>query len=173
MDYWKPEEDPLELNDPSWLLVYVPPALELFSQCRYLYYSIAVHEASHAVLNEHFGYKVKSVEINGRTGFTDIEPTNQDPEHRVIILHSAYVASLQVINKLYAHQDANDDRLFINQVCDREKLPGKRAIELYRMSEELVEKNWKQIEAVALALADKKRLTGDKVREIINRALRL
>jgi hypothetical protein len=170
MDYWKPEEDCLVLNDPSWLVVYVPPALELFTHCNYLFYSTSIHEASHAVLNEHFGYRLKFVEAKGKTGVTEIEPTKQDPEHIVIIAHAAYVAALQVINKQCAYQDANDDRLLITQVCDREKLPGKRAIELYRKSEELVEKNWRQIEAVANALADKKLLTGDEVREIITRS---
>lgn len=159
----------MDINDEpwEWCTRYVPVAFELFTTCKSLFYSTAIHEASHAVLNEHCGYRVKSVKANGRTGVTEIEPTKQDPADVIVIAHAGYIGSLQVINNRYAYADANDDRAAINFVFDAEKMEIKQVRELYRMCEELVEQNWKQIQAVANALANKGILSGEEVRAII------
>jgi len=159
----------MDINDEpwEWCTRYVPVAFELFTNCKSLFYSTAIHEASHAVLNEHFGYRVKSVQANGKTGVTEIEPTKQDPPHIIVIAHAGYIGSLQVINNRYAYADANDDRGTINAVFDTEKMEVKQVRELYRVCEELVEQNWKQIQAVANALTNKGILSGQEVRTII------
>jgi hypothetical protein len=169
MEYCKHGQDSMDINDEpwEWCARYVPVAFDLFTNCKSLFYSTAIHEASHAVLNEHFGYRVKSVQANGKTGVTEIEPAKQDPAHVIVIAHAGYIGSLQVVNNRYAYADANDDRGTINSVFDAEKMEIKQVRELYRMCEELVEQNWKKIQAVANALAKKGILSGDEVRAII------
>lgn len=170
MEYWKRGKDSVDdFNDEpwEWCARYVPIAFDLLANCKSLFYSTAIHEASHAVLNEHFGYRVKSVQVNGKTGVTEMEPTKQDPAHVIVIAQAGYIGSLQVINNRYAYADANEDRGTINAVFDAEKMGTKQVRGLYRMCEELIEQNWKQIQSVANALANKGILSGEEVRAII------
>src|SRR5260370_24823948 len=81
MDYQPPGKDYVDyVSEPcEWLLIPVRPEV---SNAPYLDYSAAIHEASHAVLCEHFGYKITSVTIQAAMGrFAEIEPTKQSPEH--------------------------------------------------------------------------------------------
>jgi hypothetical protein len=169
MDYCKYEDHLNYAENSEWLMYYGRLALELFTNCKTLNYSNAIHEAGHAALNECLGYKVKSVGIYPQK-VTEIEPvTKQDAEHVVIIAHAGYVAAIQVIDKYHAFQFANEDRFLMHQIYETKKWTPKQINEIYKKCEELVGQNWKQIEAVANKLVDKKMLTGDEVREIISR----
>ena len=90
-----------------------------------------------------------------------------EPTRRVVIAHAGFLGSLQVVNTRYAYAEANDDRGALNSAFDEAKMEIKRVRELYRMSEELVEQNWKAIQKVAHALANKGTLSGQEVRAII------
>jgi hypothetical protein len=167
MEYQKPGDDYLDhTSEPSeWLMSWVAP--EVFN-ATYLDYSAAIHEASHAVLCEHFGYKVTLVTIEGAMrGFAQIEPTEQNPEHTIVIAHAGYVGQIQVVCKLYAFGMANEDIRLMRGIREREKYTNQHARELRQQCLELVEENWTQIQRVADALATKKQLTGEEVRAII------
>jgi hypothetical protein len=170
MEYQKPGDDYLDhTSEPcDWLLNWVEPVL---SDAKYLDYSAAIHEASHAVLCEHFGYKVTKVTIQGAVGrFAQIELTEQNPEHIIVIAHAGYVGQIQVVSKLYAFGMANEDIRMMRGIREREKYTNKHARELRQQCLDLVEENWMQIQQVADALATKKQLTGEEVREIIQTA---
>jgi hypothetical protein len=80
MDYCKYEDHLNYAEHSEWLMYYGRLALELFTNCKTLNYSNAIHEAGHAALNECLGYKVKSVGIYPQK-VTEIEPvTKQDAE---------------------------------------------------------------------------------------------
>jgi len=162
-NYLDPTDEPWE-----WLLNHAPFAADLFRNCRVLKYATAIHEAAHAVLNEHFEYRVKSISIQGGNEVTETESQlKPNPTHIFVILHAAYVAEVQVINKRYVFDHANTDRDFMHQLCASEKFETKQIREMYRQSEQLVEQNWNKILAVANMLAERQRLSGDEVRKII------
>jgi hypothetical protein len=169
MDYQPPGKDYLDyVSEPcEWLLIPVRPEV---SNAPYLDYSAAIHEASHAVLCEHFGYKITSVTIQGAMGrFAEIEPTKQNPEHIIVIAHAGYVGQIQVVCKRYAFGMANEDNMMISAVREREQYTVKYLRELYQQCLGLMEQNWVQIQGVADALATKKVLTGEEVRAIIQK----
>ncbi len=151
-------------NEPfEWMMaqVTISPMTPVF-----LDYSAAIHEASHAVLNEHYGYKVNVVELHGVRGITAAERAT-NPEHTIIIAHAGYIGAIQMVNKYYAFGTANEDNLEIDQIYKREKYTPKQVRDLYAVSAQLVERYWTLIQNVADALATKKSLSGDQVRSII------
>jgi hypothetical protein len=170
MDYQPPGEDYKDYtSEPcEWQLILgIRPEI-IHARC--LDYSAAVHEASHAVLCEHFGYKVTSVAIEGAMGrFAQIEPTKQNPEHVIVIAHAGYVGQIQVVCKRYAFGMANEDNRMIHNIREREKYTVKYLRELYQQCLDLVEQNWIQIQKVADVLATKKILTGEEVGAIIQK----
>jgi hypothetical protein len=169
MQYQPPGEDYLDhTTEPcDWLMIYHPPPDEIGTAV-FLDYSAAIHEASHAVLCEHFGYKVIEVTIQSAMGrFAQIELTEQNPEHIIIIAHAGYVGQIQVVSKRHASSMANEDIRMMRGIREREKYTNKQAKELRQQCLDLVEQNWIVIQEVADALATKKQLTGDEVRAII------
>jgi hypothetical protein len=173
MDYQPPGEDYIDyISEPcDWLLSLVRPDFSDFAHTTSLDYSAAIHEASHAVLCEHFGYRVTTATIQGTMGrFAQIEPTEQNPEHMIVIAHAGYVGQIQVVCKRHAFDMANQDSLMIHSIREREKYTVKHLRELYQQSLGLVEQNWAQIQQVADMLATEKVLTGEEVRAIIQKA---
>jgi hypothetical protein len=170
MEYKTHEEYLNHIVEPcEWLQSKTRFDPSFYQQCRYLNYFVAVHEAAHAVLNEYLGYRVKAVTIEPHK-FTEVESSEQrqDHEHMMIIANAGYTASVQVINLRCAFDLANEDTMLMLQISYVEQWNSKQIIKIYRKCEGLVGQNWKQIEAVANKLAEKKTLTGDEVRKIIS-----
>lgn len=170
MDYIRPDNDYTDYtSEPcDWLLL--PGVRPEVINARTVDYSMAVHEAGHAVLSENFEYRVISVAIQGVVrGLTETESTKKNPEHVIMIAHAGYVAQIQVVCKRYAFSAANDDNLLIHRVREEQKYSLKHLRELYQRCLDAVEQNWTQIQEVAKVLATKKTLTGEELRDIIQK----
>jgi hypothetical protein len=172
MQFQPPGEDYQDYaSEPcEWQLI--PGVRPEIINARCLDYSAAIHEAGHAVLSEHFGYRVASVTIQGTTGVTETEPTDKNPEHVIVIAHAGYVAAIQTVCKRYAFSTANHDGLMIWSVRNKEKYTIKHMGQLRQQCLDLVEQNWIQIQKVADVLATKEVLTGEEVGAIVQEAIR-
>jgi hypothetical protein len=174
MSYQQLDEDYMDYSSEpvQWLQRTTRFDPDLYSsKCKYLSYHVAVHEAAHAVLNELYKYAVTTVQI--RSGQTEtFTPNGTNHAHSIVILYAAYIASLQVINPREAFSLANDDNLMIDRVRQLAGFTNQQVRKLCAECRVLVEQNWVQIEAVACALADKGKLSGDEVRAIIQSVAR-
>lgn len=150
---------------------YIPFARELYSNSyKSLNYHNFVHEAGHAVLNEHLGYKVQSVEVKGDNGITTAAPS-QDNAHRIVIAYAGVVASRRVIDEAAASKWASHDFCEILHIFDRMEIGAEERRSLSQTHEAtcegIIEQRWKHVEAIANALAIKSSLPGEEVRAII------
>ena len=148
----------------------IPFAFELFPNCKYLSYAFLVHEAGRAVVNEHLEYAVKSIEVRGENGVT-IASLAQDNTHRIVIAFAGLVASRRVIDDALAREWSGHDFMDIHRIFDGMGIGLKEQGNLSRSCEatceQIIEQRWKQVKAVAGALANQCCLRGDEVRTIM------
>jgi len=156
----------------KWMVgPYIPFAYELYSDSYIsLNYHYFVHEAGHAVLNEHLGYAVQSVEIKGENGVTTAAPS-QDNAHRIVIAYAGVVASRRVIDEVATREWASHDFWEIHHIFDGMAMRPEEWHSLNQTHEAtcegIIDQRWEQVEAIASALAIKRCLLGEEVRAII------
>jgi hypothetical protein len=158
----------------KWFDLDVPFAWEHYSpDYRSRDYSLAIHESSHAVLIEHFGYQVQNVELNGPMGCADgnLLPGRNNIVRYAVIAYAGLVAARRAVNDEHAKSYAAHDFDFLTQALSSLNVSGKVKRRISRIAEKicerLVEQHWTDIQNVAVVLADKKRLSGAEVRNIL------
>lgn len=162
----RPGNPPIEISDPFQLTAY--------------------HEAGHAVMAQLCGQQVTEVEIVGDTEhtgsvrslrFPEEHSTEQDPsiptapiERRLLCTVAGMVAEAMVSGHRNWDEGSEDldtaVRLAMQVVGDCERvLPFLQMVGDH--TEDLLRGSWPAVEALAGALMDRRRMTGEEVRRLI------
>jgi ATP-dependent Zn protease len=147
----------------------------------------AFHEAGHAVMAELCGQHVTEVEIVGddehagsvrSLRFTEERPSEHDPaiptapdERRLLCTAAGMVAEALVSGRDGWDERCEDldaaVRLAMRVVDDCENVVP--FLEIVREhTEELLRRNWPAVEALADALIERRRMTGEEVRRLLS-----